>query len=85
MPFSLLRLVVSEIRPVVKSRKLRSSEHIARMGHTRNAHRILVEKRFGKLPVIRLRKGWNIAYFDDCETSSCSEGVNYFDGLKRHG
>jgi hypothetical protein len=37
---------------------MRWAEHIAQMGTTRNAHRILVGKPEGKRPLGRLRRRW---------------------------
>jgi hypothetical protein len=40
---------------MIKSRRMRWAEHVARMGKTRNAYRILVE---GKRPLGRQRRRW---------------------------
>jgi hypothetical protein len=42
---------------MIKSRRMRWAGHIARMGETRNAYRILVEKPEGKRPQGRPRYG----------------------------
>jgi hypothetical protein len=41
-----------------KSRKMRRAGHVARMGETRNAYRILVGKPEGKIPLGRRRRRW---------------------------
>jgi hypothetical protein len=43
---------------IIKSRKLRLAGHVARMGETRNAYRLLVNKRDGKRPLGRPRRRW---------------------------
>jgi hypothetical protein len=43
---------------VVKSRRMRWVEHVARMGEKRNANRILVGKPEGKRPLGRPRRRW---------------------------
>jgi hypothetical protein len=43
---------------MIKSGKMRWAGHIARMGETRNAYRILVGKPDGKRPLGRPRRGW---------------------------
>jgi hypothetical protein len=43
---------------MIKSRRMRSAGHIARMGETRNAYRILVGKLEGKRPLGRTRRRW---------------------------
>jgi hypothetical protein len=43
---------------MIKSRKMRWAGHVARMGETRNAYRILVGKPDGESPVGRPRRGW---------------------------
>jgi hypothetical protein len=43
---------------MIKSRRMRWAEHVARMGETRNAYRILVEKPEGKRPLGRSRRRW---------------------------
>jgi hypothetical protein len=40
----------------IKSRRMRSAGHVARMGEKRNAHRIFVGKPEGKRPLERLRR-----------------------------
>jgi hypothetical protein len=43
---------------MIKSRRMRSAGHVARMGETRNAYRILVGKSEGKRPLGRPRRRW---------------------------
>jgi hypothetical protein len=43
---------------MIKSRRMRWARHVARMGETRNAHRILVGKPGGKRPLRRPRRRW---------------------------
>jgi hypothetical protein len=43
---------------MLKSRRMRRAGHVARMGETRNAYRILVGKPEGKRPLGRLRRRW---------------------------
>jgi hypothetical protein len=43
---------------MIKSRRMRWAEHVARMGETRNANRILVGKAEGKRPLGRPRCRW---------------------------
>jgi hypothetical protein len=43
---------------MIKSRRMRWTGHVARMGEKRNAHRILVGKPEGKRPLGRPRGRW---------------------------
>ena len=43
---------------VVKSRRIRWAEHVARMGEGRGVHRVLVGKPEGKRPLGRPRRRW---------------------------
>jgi hypothetical protein len=43
---------------MIKSRRMRWAGHVARMGVTRNAYRILVGKPEGKRPLGRPRRRW---------------------------
>jgi hypothetical protein len=43
---------------MIKSRRMRWAGHVARMGETRNAYRILMGKAEGKRPLGRLRCRW---------------------------
>jgi hypothetical protein len=42
----------------IKSRRMRWAGHVARMGQTRNAYRILVGKPEGRRPLGRPRRRW---------------------------
>jgi len=46
------------ITRVIKSRRMRWAEHIARMGEMRDVHRVLVAKPEGKRPLGRPRRRW---------------------------
>ena len=48
----------SDIIRTLKSRILRWMRHVARMGDGRIAHKILLEKREGKLPLDRAKIRW---------------------------
>jgi hypothetical protein len=43
---------------MIKSRRMRWAEHVARMGEKMNSYRILVEKPKGKRPLGRPRRRW---------------------------
>jgi hypothetical protein len=43
---------------IMKSRRMRSTRHVARMGQKRNAYRLLVGKPEGRRPVGRPRRRW---------------------------
>jgi hypothetical protein len=43
---------------MIKSRRMRSAGHVARMGERRNAYRILVGKPEGRRPLGRPRRMW---------------------------
>jgi hypothetical protein len=43
---------------MIKSRRMKWAGHVARMGETRNAYRILVGKPEGKRPLGRPRRRW---------------------------
>ena len=43
---------------VVKSRRMRWAEHVARIGEGRGVHRVLVGKPEGKRPLVRPRRRW---------------------------
>jgi hypothetical protein len=47
---------------MIKSRRMRSVGHVARMGEKRNAYRILVGKPEGKRPLGRPRHRWGGQY-----------------------
>jgi hypothetical protein len=41
---------------IIKSRKMRWGDHVARMGEKRNAYRLLVRKPEGKRPLVTSRR-----------------------------
>ena len=43
---------------VIKSRRMRWAEHVARMGEERGVYRVLVEKPEGRRPLGRTRRRW---------------------------
>jgi hypothetical protein len=43
---------------ILKSRRVRWTGHVARMGAKRNAHRLLMGKKEGKMPLGRPRRRW---------------------------
>jgi hypothetical protein len=43
---------------IIKARRMRLAEHVARMGEKRNAYRLLVEKPEGRRPPGRPRRRW---------------------------
>jgi hypothetical protein len=43
---------------IIKSRRMRWAGHVARMGETRNAYRLLVGNPVGKIPLGRPRRRW---------------------------
>jgi hypothetical protein len=43
---------------MIKSRRMRWAGHVARMGETRNAYKILARKPEGKRPLGRPRRRW---------------------------
>jgi hypothetical protein len=43
---------------MIKSRRMRCAGHVARMGETRNAYRVLVRKPEGRRPLGRPRRRW---------------------------
>jgi hypothetical protein len=47
-----------DIIRMIKSRRMRWAGHVARMGETRNAYRILVGNPEGKGPIGRPRRRW---------------------------
>jgi transcription termination factor 2 len=50
--------VLESIIRMIKSRRMRWAGHVARMGETRNAYRILVGKPEGRRPLGRPRRMW---------------------------
>jgi hypothetical protein len=63
---------------MIKSRSLRWAGHVARMGETRNAYRILVRNPEGKRPLGRPRRRWlNYIKMDLRETGY--DGMGWID------
>jgi hypothetical protein len=52
------RYYLPNIVRVVKSRRIRWTRHVARMGEERGVHRVLVGKPEGKRPLGRTRRRW---------------------------
>jgi hypothetical protein len=48
----------SSIIRMIKSRRMRWADHVARMGEKNNAYRLLVGKPEGKRPLVRPRRRW---------------------------
>jgi hypothetical protein len=46
------------IMRIIKSRRMRWAGHVVRIGETRNAYRLLVEKPEGRRPLGRPRRRW---------------------------
>ena len=59
-PFGSLKLSSedSEDRSLIKSRRMRWAEHVARMEEGRGVHKVLVGKPEGKRPLGRPRRRW---------------------------
>jgi hypothetical protein len=56
---------------VIKSRRMRWAEHVARMGERRGVYRVLVWKPEGKRPLGRPRRGWEDNIKMDLEKVGC--------------
>jgi hypothetical protein len=52
-------IVYAVIITMIKSRRMRCTGHVARIGEKRNTYRILVGKPEGKRPLGRSRRGWS--------------------------
>jgi hypothetical protein len=50
--------VLRMIFRIIKARRMRWAEHVARMGEKRNAYRLLVRKPEGRRPLGRPRRTW---------------------------
>jgi hypothetical protein len=48
----------SSIIRIIKARRMKWEEHVARMGEKRNAYRLLVGKPEGRRPLGRPRRRW---------------------------
>jgi hypothetical protein len=62
---------------IIKSRRMRWAEHVARMGEERNVHRLLVGKPEGKRPLGRPRRRW----MDNIKTDLLEIRVNVVDWI----
>jgi hypothetical protein len=53
-------LLITKINIIrmIKSRRMRWAGHVARMGETKNAHRVLVGKPVGRRPIGRPKRRW---------------------------
>jgi hypothetical protein len=57
---------------VIKSRSIRWTEHVARIGNVINAYKVLIGKSEGKRPLARPRRRWEDNIRMDLESwSSC--------------
>ena len=64
---------------VVKLRKMRWVGHVASMGESRGAYRVLVGKPEGKRPLGRPRQGWeDIITMDLQEVGSGGQGLDWY-------
>ena len=61
----------------IKSRRLRWAGHVARMGQSRNAYRVLVGKPEGKRPLVRPRRRWE----DNIKINLGEVGCDPVDGI----
>ena len=62
---------------VIKSRRMRWTGHVARMGEERVVCRVLVEKPVGKRPLARPRRGW----VDNSRMDLQEVGYGYMDWI----
>jgi hypothetical protein len=65
---------------IIKSRRMRLTGHVARMGDTRNGYRILVGKPKGKRPLGKPRRRW----VDNIEIDLKRDRMGWY-GLDRSG
>jgi hypothetical protein len=56
---------------VIKSRKMRLAEHVARMGERRGVYRVLVRKPEGKRPLGKPRRRWEDNIKIDLQEVGC--------------
>jgi len=68
---------------VIKSRRMRSAGHVARMGERRGVYRVLVGKLDGKRPLGRSRRTWENYIKLDLQEVGC--GYMYWIGLAQDG
>ena len=64
-------LCVEPIVRVIKSRRMRLSWHVARMGERRGVYRVLVENAEGKRPLGRPRRRWEDNIKMDLQEVGC--------------
>jgi hypothetical protein len=62
---------------IIRSRRMRWAEHVARMGEKRNAYRLLVGKPEGKRPLGRPRRRW----IDNIKIDLLEIGVSVVDWI----
>jgi len=62
---------------VIKSRRMRLAEHVARMGEERGVYRVLVGKLEGRRPLGRPRRGW----VDNIRMDLQEMGCRYMDWI----
>jgi hypothetical protein len=60
---------------IIKSRRMRWAEHVARMGEKRNLYMLLVGKPEGRRPLGRPRRGW----MDNIKMDLLEIGLNVVD------
>jgi hypothetical protein len=60
---------------MIKSRRMRWAEYVARMGEKRNVYRLLVGEPEGKIPLGRQRRRW----IDNIKMDLLEIGVNVVD------
>ena len=58
---------------VIKSRRMRWAEHVARMGGSRGVYRVLVGKSEGKRPLGRPRRRWEDNIKMDLQEMECGD------------
>ena len=63
---------------VIKSRRMRWAEHVARMGEGRGVYRVLVEKSQEKRPLGRIRRRWEDNIKMDLPEVGC-EGMDWIE------
>ena len=63
----------SNIVRVIKSRRMRLTGHVARMGERRGVHRVLVDKPEGKRPLGRPRRKWEYNIKTDLQEVGCGD------------
>jgi hypothetical protein len=73
----LYNLYSPNIIPVIKSRRIRWAEHVARKGDRRCVYRILVGKPYGKRSLGRPMRRWE----DNIKNNSSRSGVGAWVGL----